>query len=214
MTLQLNPQSDLAYDDLAKLLDEQGKTEAAAFYCREAVLRKPQSGFAHINFGIMLGKLRRFDEAMNELSAAARLDASDARPHFLMGQLLLQQGHDAEAVPHLRDALKLAPEDGQMLIFTASVLAADEDPRVRDGAEAHTLASKTVQLTGGQQPAALDALAMACAEIGQFDEAVQLQQQAIKLIEVTGQKDDAAVMEKRLKLYQEHQPWRASFKKN
>ncbi|HZL79805.1 MAG TPA: tetratricopeptide repeat protein, partial [Candidatus Limnocylindrales bacterium] len=214
MTLQLNPESDLACDDIAKLLDDQGKTEAAAFYCREAVQRKPGSRFAHVNFGIVLAKLGRFDEAMNEFSAAARLDAAYAQPHFLMGQLLLQQGRDAEAVPHFRAALKLDPDDGQMLIFTASVLAADENPRVRDGAEARVLADKAVKLTSGQQPAALDALAMACAETGQFDEAVQIQQQAVKLMEATGPKDDVAVMQQRLQLYQTHQPWRESFKKN
>ena len=214
MTLQLNPESDLACDDIAKLLDDQGKTEAAAFYCREAVQRKPGLRFAHVNFGIVLAKLGRFDEAMNEFSAAVRLDAAYAQPRFLMGQLLLQQGRDAEAVPHFRAALKLDPDDGQMLIFTASVLAADENPRVRDGAEARVLADKAVKLTSGQQPAALDALAMACAETGQFDEAVQIQQQAVKLMEATGPKDDVAVMQQRLQLYQTHQPWRESFKKN
>jgi cytochrome c-type biogenesis protein CcmH/NrfG len=94
------------------------------------------------------------------------------------------------------------------------VLAADENPRVRDGAEARVLADKAVKLTSGQQPAALDALAMACAETGQFDEAVQIQQQAVKLMEATGPKDDVAVMQQRLQLYQTHQPWRESFKKN
>ena len=213
-TLELNPQSYLAYDDLAKLLDNQGKTDAAAFYCRVAVQRNPQSEFAHINLGIMLGKLRRFDEASNELSTAARLDPSDARPHLLMGQLLLRQGLDAEAVPLLRDALQLDPNDGQILIFAASVLAADENSQVRNGAEAHKLAEKIVKLTGGQQPAALDTLAMACAENGQFTEAVQAEQKAIKLSETAGQKDDIAVMQKRLQLYEHHQPWRESFKKN
>jgi hypothetical protein len=55
---------------------------------------------------------------------------------------------------------------------------------------------------------------MACAETGRFDEAVQIQQQAVKLMAATGSKADVAVMQKRLQLYQQHQPWRESFKKN
>ena len=54
-------------------------------------------------------------------------------------------------------------------------------------------------------------LAMACAETGQFDEAVQIQQHAVKLIEANGPKEDIAAMQNRLELYQKHQPWRESF---
>ena len=49
-------------------------------------------------------------------------------------------------------------------------------------------ASPAVKLTGGQQPAALDVQAMAGAETGQFDDAVQIQQQAVKLIKAGDQK--------------------------
>jgi cytochrome c-type biogenesis protein CcmH/NrfG len=127
---------------------------------------------------------------------------------------LLQLGRDAEAVKQLREALQLAPENLEMLIFAASVLAADNNSQVRDGAAAHVLAEKAVKLTGGQQPAALDVLAMACAEAGQFDEAMQFQLQAIKLSEAAGQKEDVALMQGRMQVYQQHQPWRESFKKN
>ena len=53
---------------------------------------------------------------------------------------------------------------------------------------------------------------MACAEVGNFDQAQQLQQQAVSLIEAAGQKEDAAAMQQRLELYKSHQPWRESFR--
>jgi Flp pilus assembly protein TadD len=214
LALQLNPQSAQACSDLANLLDEEGKPEAARWYCEAAVQRNPRSPKTHENLGIVLGETGHFDEALKEFSAAALADPTDAHPHFLAGQLLLQLGRDAEAVAQLREALKLDPADGQTLVFTASVLAAAENPRVRDGAEACVLAAKVVRLTHGQQPAALDAQAMACAETGRFGEAVLIQQQAVKLMAATGSKEDIAVMQKRLQLYLQHQPWRESFKKN
>jgi hypothetical protein len=55
---------------------------------------------------------------------------------------------------------------------------------------------------------------MACAETGRFDEAVPLQQQAVKLAASAGQTEDAVLMRQRLQLYQNHQPWRESFLKN
>ena len=214
MAWRLNPESDLAYSDLAKLFNDEDKLELAAVYYREAVKRKPRLPSVYDNFGIVMVKLGHFDEAMDEFSAAAQNDATDAQPHFLMGRVLLQLGRDAEAVKQLREALQLAPENLEMLIFAASVLAADNNSQVRDGAAAHVLAEKAVKLTGGQQPAALDVLAMACAEAGQFDEAMQFQLQAIKLSEAAGQKEDVALMQGRMQVYQQHQPWRESFKKN
>jgi tetratricopeptide (TPR) repeat protein len=214
MAWRLNPESYLGNGNIARILDAEGKPGLAAVYYLRAAQRNPQSPSVYKNLGIVLMKLGRFDDALKTFSDAARLDPSSGEPHFFMGRALLQLGRDAEAVAQLRTAIQLEPDDGQMLIFATSLLAADENPKVRNGAEARKLADKIVKLTGGQQPAALDTLAMACAENGQFAEAVQAEQKAIKLSETAGQKDDIAVMQKRLQLYEQHQPWRESFKKN
>jgi tetratricopeptide (TPR) repeat protein len=255
MAWRLNPESYLAYGNIARILDGEGKTEQAAIFYQKSVQRKPMVPSVYENLGLVLQKLGRYDEAMKEFSEAAKIDPSDARPHYLMGRLLLlqgiasvkqgnlgeaqkkfsaaaqidpkssqprffmgrillQQGNDVEGLKELRAALQLERDNLEILVFTASVLAADENPGVRDGAEARMLADRVVKLTDHRQPAALDTLAMACAETGQFDQAIQIQQQAIKLAEAGSQKDDLAVMQQRLQLYLKHQPWRTSFKKN
>jgi hypothetical protein len=61
---------------------------------------------------------------------------------------------------------------------------------------------------------ALDTLAMAYAETGRFDEAVKTGRDAVSFARAAGQKDDAVIMQRRLELYQKHQPWRESFWKN
>jgi cytochrome c-type biogenesis protein CcmH/NrfG len=151
---------------------------------------------------------------MKAFSTAAQLDPASAQPFFLMGGVLLQAGRDTEAVTQLRAALRLDPDNLQLLIFTVSVLAADENPGGRDGAAARALADQAGKLTNGRQPAVLDIQAMACAETGQFDQAAQIEEQAIKLAEAAGQKEDAAVMQNRLQLYRQRQPWRESFMTN
>jgi protein O-mannosyl-transferase len=202
----------LAYCNAAALLDEAGKLDAAAACYQKAVQLKPRNPDVYDNFGIVLVKLGRFDEAMKAFSAAAQIDATDAHPHFLMGRLMLQQGRDADALMQLHLALQLDPHDLEILLFTIGVLAADENQEVRNGAEAQVLADRAVKLTAGQEPAVLDVQAMALAETGQFDAAVRIQQQAIKLLAATAdQKDDIAVMQKHLELYQKQQPWRESF---
>jgi Tfp pilus assembly protein PilF len=214
MAVRLDPEFDLAYSNLGQLFADEGKLELSAVYFREAVKWNPRLPFVHDNFGVVLVKLKQPDEAMKEFSVAAQLDPLTAKPHFLMGRLLLQRGQDVDAVAQLRKALELDPNNPEMLIYTASVLAADENQKVRNGADACVLAEKAIKLTNGQQPAAFDAVAMSNAESGRFGAAALFQMQAIKLAEAMGQDDDLAVMQQRLQLYQKNQPCRESFKAN
>jgi len=212
-SFRLDNTSTLVWSDMAWMLDHDGKPEMAVIYYQEAVKRRPRSPSVYNNYGLVLAKLGRSKEAMDEFAAAARMDVRAARPQYLMGWLLLQQGHDIKAMSYLHQALRLEPDNLEVLILTASVLAADENPQVRNGAEARKLAERAVNLTNGQQAAPFDTLAMSYAETGRFDKAVQFQKQAIKLANIMNQKEDVALMQQRLRLYEKKQPWRGSFVK-
>jgi tetratricopeptide (TPR) repeat protein len=166
------------------------------------------------NYGMVLATLGHFNEAMDQFRTAAKMDPASADPHALMGSLLLQIGRDAEAVPHLRQVIQLDPQDLQAVILMANLLAADEQSQARNGAEALKLAEQIVRQTGDHQPVALDALAMAKAEIGQFDDAIRIEQTAINLTGTNSAAVDLIVMQKRLAAYQKNQPWRESFQKS
>ncbi len=212
--LRLDPTRHEAYNNIGRILSDQGNPREALDYCVESVRLNPKSPFSHNNLGLVLMELGRFDEAMGQFSEAAQLDASYAPPRFQMGRILLKQGRDAEAMPRFHEALRIEPDNLQMLTYLARVLAADENPEIRSGAEALELATRASQLAGQAQPVALDTLAMAYAENGRFDQAVQAGREAVNLAGAAGQKDDAAVMQQRLELYQKRQPWRESFRKN
>jgi tetratricopeptide (TPR) repeat protein len=212
--LRIDPRRREIYNNIGRLLNDAGKPQAALDYCREAVRLNPKSPISHNGLGLVLVELGRFDEAMGQFSEAVQLDASYAPPRFQTGKILLKQGRAAEAMPHFHEALRIEPDNLQMLIYLARVLAADENPQIRNGAEALVLATKASQLAGQAQPVALDTLAMAYAETGRFDQAAQTGQEAVNLARAAGQKDDAAIMQQRLELYQRHQPWRESFRNN
>ena len=210
--IRLEPGQQIAYSNIGRLLVGAGQPEAALEYCRAAMLMKPQSPFLHDSLGIVLVALGHADEALREFNEALRLDPDYAPAHYQKGRLLLKQGHDLEAVSQLEQALQLAPDNLQMLIYTARVLAASENPQVRDGKKALACAVKAAGLSDAPQFVALDTLAMALAESGQFDGAVAAAQQAVDLARAAGQKEDAAAIQQRLDLYQKHQPWRESFR--
>jgi tetratricopeptide (TPR) repeat protein len=209
-----SPESVLANANVAGMLAENNQPELAAVYYQRAIKENSWCAWANLNYGRVLVTLKRYDEAEKQFTAAARVDPSAATPRFLMAQLKLRQGCDAEAVKPLREALNLEPNNLEMLVFAAAVLSADENPQVRNGIDAHKFAETAVKLTNSQQPAALDVLAMSCAEMGRFEEADQIQQKTVNLAETMGQNEDLPKLQKRLALYRKHQPWRDTFQKN
>ncbi|HEY1489972.1 MAG TPA: tetratricopeptide repeat protein [Verrucomicrobiae bacterium] len=209
--LRLDPQMFEAANDIGKLLFEQGRPVEALDYCQMAVRLKPDRATLHNNLGLTLEALGRFDGARAQFTEASRLDETYAVPRFQTGRTLLKQGRDAEALPELFAALQIEPDNLQFLIFTARVLASDENPQGRNGEKAFALASRANQLAGSPQPVMLDTVAMTLAEVNHFDEAKIIQQQAVELVAKSGDREDLDLMQQRLKLYEDRQPWRESF---
>ena len=92
MAWRLNPKSDLIHANIANALDDEGKPDLAAINYREAVKRKPQLTFVHEKYGIVLIKLGRFEEAMEQFSTAQQLDATAVEPHFFDEQAFVATG--------------------------------------------------------------------------------------------------------------------------
>ena len=99
----------------------------------------------------------------------------------MTGKALLKQGRDPEAIAYFRQAVQIDPNNPRVLTYLAQVLASDENPQVRDANHALAMAAKANDLTGGVQPAMLDAMAMAYADLGQFTNAQQAAAYALKL---------------------------------
>jgi tetratricopeptide (TPR) repeat protein len=206
----ISPDNVEARYNIGNLLDKMGRPEEALPELRQAVQINPKSPAFHDTLGAVLVELGRFDEAMNQLAEAARLDPAYPAAHFDMGKLLLKQGRDSGAIDEFRTALRLDPDNFQILAYTAHVLAAEENPQIRDGKTALMLAATANALTGGAQPFVLDALGMACAETGDFTNALEVTQRAFDLA-TAAKMSKLEPLQQRLQLYKNHQPWRESF---
>jgi tetratricopeptide (TPR) repeat protein len=196
--------------NIGNLLDKMGQPEEALPELLKAVQLNPKLPSVRDALGAVLVELGRFDEAMSQFAEAARLDPAYPAAHFDMGKLLLKQGRDSGAIDEFRAALLLDPDNFQILAYTAHVLATDDHPQIRDGKTALVLAARANTLTDGSQPFVLDALGMACAETGDFTNALEVTQRAIDLA-TTAQMKKIEPLQQRLQLYQNHQPWRESF---
>jgi tetratricopeptide (TPR) repeat protein len=115
-------------------------------------------------------------------------------------------GRLKEAVRSYEEAIKENPKSAAALNNLAWLLATSWDDDARDGKRAVELATKVCELTEFKRPLYLDTLAAACAEAGQFADAVAWQKKALEHPEGFS-KEDVEAMRARLKLYEAGKPF-------
>jgi tetratricopeptide (TPR) repeat protein len=208
--LRVDPGNIRAHNNLGNIFSKTGKTNEALVQYQEAMKLNPKEPLVYVNLGTLLVRMGRLEEGISQYNQAIQLDPDDSRPHYSMGIVLLHQGRDADAVDHFRKAMQLNPNDFLTLAFLARVLASDENPQNRNGAEAVALAESANDLTDGEYPFALDTLAMSYAEVGRLQDAQQIEQRAIRLAQAAGLEETNA-MAKRLELYKSGRTYRETF---
>ena len=100
------------------------------------------------------------------------------------------------------------PNRVPVMTQTAWILATHPDASIRNGTVAVGLAEQATRLTGGREPAVLDALAAAYAETGRFAEAAETAERALDLARRQGQRQLAAGLDARMALYRARTPFR------
>src|SRR5438876_2748355 len=194
--------------NLADALARKGLPDEAMVHYEEAIRLQPYYADAYYNRGNVLFAKGRTEEAISDWEKALELQPNDADSHTGLGNALLRKGSLREAIAHYETALALAPEDPHSRNNIAWVLATAPDASIRNGARAVGFAQEAVQLSGGREPRFLRTLAAACAESGQFSEAVAVARQAAAIATMQGKTDVANRLEKDLVLYRGRLPLR------
>lgn len=151
------------------------------------------------------------DDAASDFSAALRLDPEDRTTiHQLRAAAYESKGRDDWAKYDLEIAdhwtqLKKAPDDPAAHRKLVSRMLAAPDAELRDGRKAVELANQACELGSWENPADLDLLAAAHAEIGQFPEAIQW---AKKAVELAPDGEAAKQYQSRLENYEKRQAQR------
>jgi tetratricopeptide (TPR) repeat protein len=123
----------------------------------------------------------RTRDAASALEELVELAPQSAPARFALGEAREAQGDPKEALRHYQEATRLSPKDPHARNAIAWLLAMAGDPALRNPAEALRWAKEAVALTGGKDPAHLDTLAVAHAELGEFELAVEVEQRALDL---------------------------------
>ncbi len=204
--LALKPSHAGAHSNLGAALMGQNKMNEAIAELRQAVRLNPRHAGAQYNLGMALGSIGRTSEAAPHFREAASLDPGNARAHYYLANTLAIRGDRDTALRHLETASQLAPAWPLPLTDRAWLLATDSEANSFHDRQAIDLAQRAVELTQRQDASALDALAAAYANAGQFADAVKTAKEALQLPSAASPLTQQ--IRQRLSLYEERQPYR------
>ena len=209
--VRINPDRPQIHFNLGLIYRGAEKHREALAEFREAIRLDADNAAARSAAGGELAALGKYDEALKEFALAEKLSPRYAMPHLETAKVFFQQGRDAQAVDELKAALRCEPSNIEVLSSTAHHLAANENAAARDGGNALILAIKANELSGHNQAYIFDILGMALAETGDFTNAAVCAENALTLANAAKMKK-LEPLQQRLKLYQQNQPWRESFR--
>ena len=131
--LATDPTSTL-FVELARVLVEQGENARAAEVCQQGLVHHPDSIHGYVLWGKALIGLGRPAEAMEQFDKAVAVDRQDPLAYHLISEVLIAKGLYRSALPLLRKAVALSPNDEQVKVWleqTQGALAGGPAPTIR-----------------------------------------------------------------------------------
>lgn len=150
-----------------------------------------------------LARHGKLDAALADFNEAVRLEPEQAYGYYARANLQHHLGSYVEQRRDLAKALRFRPDDPGIINSLAWLLSTCVDDKVRDGSRALELARKACALSGKDDFNALDTLAAALAETGDYEEAARQQEQVL-----AHAPSEVPAYRTRLDTYRLRQPWR------
>lgn len=208
--VQLQPELAKARMSLGLAYATEFQWNQAVTQLRRATELEPENSEYHYQLARVQQKLGQDRQAIASFRRALELRPNSADIHYSLGAAYSAQHSSKQALYHLGSAYRLNPDSLLVMNGFAWLLATEEDISKEDRLLGLKLAKSAAQKTGNKHPQVLDTLAAALAATGDFDRAVQTVQKALKIAEQAQSKQLAGELRKRLKSYQQRQPYRTS----
>ena len=206
-SVTLQPRFAEAHFSLGNVLYRQGKVDDAIQSFRKAIEMDPNHARACNNLASLLGTKGEKEEPSRLYQRAIQIDGNYLEAYRNLAEALLRSGNPAGATQVWQAALGRNPNDLPSLYRLAWILATHPDAGVRKIYEPIDLAKRGVELTQSKEPAFLDALAAAQAQLGKFSESVELVGKALDLVP-DKTSPQAAALKARRELYQAEKAYR------
>lgn len=204
--LTFNPDSLDVLLDRGNFFLERNNIDAALVDFDHAATLEPQQWWAHHGAAVCRQARHEWDEAIQHFSKAIDLNGPSVSLLYGRAQCLHETGKFMAELDDCKRALELDPTSSLIANYLAWRLVTCPDDAYRDGARALPLAKMAV----AQDPSGphLDTLAAVYAELGNFEQAVKIQEKALAVLEADGPKELLSQFKKRSIGYKKERLWR------
>ena len=209
--VRLAPESPKAHYSIGVIMEAAGRDQDAIDRFSAAVKYDPGYVEARMQLADALRRNGRLDESLSHYAEVIKTSPAISQARFGYAMALVRLRRYQEARDRLTDGMKTYPDQPGFAHALARVLAAAPDDRVRDGRTALALLEpllkqqKTIGLA--------ETMAMALAEVGQFEEAAMWQRDAMAGAS-QAQPDALARLTENLRLYERHKPCRIPWRED
>lgn len=201
--INLDPQYALPYANRGSMWHLKKEYDKAIADFNLSLQRNANYAGAYRSRGLSWHAKKEYDNAITDFGHALRIDAKFAAALADRGRTWGAKKNYAEAFADLNEAHRLEPKNAYVVSLLALWLASCPEAKFRDGKQALELA-RAAHRAEPTHTGAMEALAAALAETGNFDEAVRWQQRALE--DALLKNDDT--VQRRLERYRKMQPYR------
>jgi tetratricopeptide (TPR) repeat protein len=203
--IRLDPTCARAYGNRGNAWQRKQEYDKAMVDYNQAIRLDASYALAYHNRASVWQRKHEYDKAIADYSRAIRINHNYAEAYVNRG-LAWQGMHEYdEAIADYNEAVRIDPRYARAYNVRALCLATCPDAKFRDGRRAVESATRACELTQWNDASALDTLAAANAEAGNFDAAVKWQITANHLHADPEEKQKG---EGRLELYRRKKPYR------
>lgn len=205
MVQPFDPDAQVA---LGNSLFQKGLVDDAIVHYEKALALRPYYVIAHYSLSTALLRKGEPDAAISHCLAALSIQPGYAEARINLAVALDQKGQIADAIMNYEKALTISPQSIPAQNNLAWLLATGSNAALRNGNKALELARQADQLSSGANLTVRRTLAAAYAEMGQFAQAIEIAQGALRLAEVQGDSALVAQLQKEIAIYRAGSPYR------
>ena len=210
--LRLSPTFAKAHYSLGVILASSGEPQKAVEHWSAAIRSEPDYTEARLQLANGLRRAGQLLASLPQYAYIVKTDPRVAEARFGYAASLIRLRRYAEARSLLVAAMTDYPAEASFANAVARLLAAAPDDRVRDGRRAMTIIEGLAGDRGLRSLEALETMAMAQAEVGQYSGAAMWQREAIAAALKAGERGIAERIADNLRLYEAQKPCRTPWR--